>query len=158
MSKVTNKKNPINYDWWKEDEENPQETTETSEIPESVVVDMPKEETKDDTTTVNPPSYKRPIHETVVEENPDEELLERMQMSADLSKFATGLQWDNIHNTLRNAGVNPVSAKIAEDRLKGDKELGDYLTKKCMPVDEEVYLDMTYKPTEKGCGKKIYYE
>lgn len=161
MSKVTNKKNPINYDWWKEDEENPQETTETtetSEIPESVVVDMPKEETKDDTTTVSPPSYKRPIHETVVEENPDEELLERMQMSADLSKFATGLQWDSIHNTLRNAGVNPVSAKIAEDRLKGDKEVGDYLTQIGMPVDEEGYLDMDYKPTEKGWGKKIYDE
>lgn len=155
MSKVTNKKNPINYDWWKEDEENSQETTE---IPESVVVDMPKEEAKDDTSTVSPPSYKRPIHETVVEENPDKELLERMQMSADLSKFATGLQWDSIHNTLRNAGVNPVSAKIAEDRLKGDKEVGDYLTQIGMPVDEEGYLDMNYKPTEKGWGKKIYDE
>ena len=155
MSKVTNKVNPINYDWWKEDEENSQETTE---IPESVVVGVPKEETKDDTTTVSPPSYKRPIPETVVEENPDKELLERMQMSADLSKFATGLQWDSIYNTLRNAGINPVSAKIAEDRLKGDKEVGDYLTQIGMPVDEDGYLDMTYKPTEKGWGKKIYDE
>ena len=161
MSKVTNKVNPINYDWWKEDKENSQETTETtgtSDIPESVVVDMPKEETKDDTTTVSPPSYKRPIHETVVEENPDKELLERMQMSADLGKFATGLQWDSVHNTLRNAGVNPVSAKIAEDRLNGDKEVGDYLTQIGMPVDEEGYLDMTYRPTEKGWIKKIYDE